>query len=37
MSAAIGSRVVAWFQRSIGAFFVYLGLRLAFADERPGN
>lgn len=31
MSAAVGSRAVAWFQRCIGAFFVYLGVRLATA------
>jgi len=37
MSDAMGSRAVGWFQRSIGAFFVYLGLRLAFADERLGS
>jgi threonine/homoserine/homoserine lactone efflux protein len=34
MGAALGSRAVAWFQRCIGAFFVYLGLRLALADAR---
>jgi threonine/homoserine/homoserine lactone efflux protein len=34
MSAAIGSRAVAWMQRCIGAFFVYIGIRLALADER---
>jgi threonine/homoserine/homoserine lactone efflux protein len=34
MSAALGSRAVAWIQRGIGAFFVYLGARLAL-DERP--
>lgn len=28
MSAAIGSRAVAWMQRGIGAFFVYLGIQL---------
>ena len=28
MSAAIGSRAVAWMQRCIGAFFVYIGVRL---------
>jgi hypothetical protein len=33
MSAALGSRAVAWFQRAIGAFFVYLGVRLAMPDE----
>jgi threonine/homoserine/homoserine lactone efflux protein len=33
MSAAIGSRAVAWMQRCIGAFFVYIGMRLAL-DER---
>ena len=32
MRAALGSRAVAWFQRGIGAFFVYLGVRLALAD-----
>ena len=34
MSAALGSRAVAWFQRCIGGFFVVLGVRLALADER---
>jgi threonine/homoserine/homoserine lactone efflux protein len=29
MSAALGSRAVDWFQRCLGAFFVYLGVRLA--------
>ena len=36
MSAALGSRAVAYFQRAIGAFFVYLGVRLAMPDEVIG-
>jgi threonine/homoserine/homoserine lactone efflux protein len=36
MSAALGSHAVAWFQRAIGAFFVYLGVRLAIPDEAFG-
>jgi threonine/homoserine/homoserine lactone efflux protein len=36
MSAALGSRAVAWFQRAIGAFFVYLGVGLAMPDEVIG-
>ena len=37
MSEAMESHAVAWFQRCIGAFFVYLGLRLAFAEGRLGS
>jgi len=37
MSDAMGSRAVAWFQRAIGVFFVYLGLKLAFAEARLGS
>jgi threonine/homoserine/homoserine lactone efflux protein len=33
MREAIGSRAVAWFQRAIGVFFVYLGVRLALTGE----
>ena len=36
MREALGSRAVAWFQRAIGAFFVYLGIRLAIPDEALG-
>ena len=34
MREAIGSRTVAGFQRAIGVFFVYLGVRLALAGDR---
>jgi threonine/homoserine/homoserine lactone efflux protein len=34
MSAALGSRAVAWGQRLIGGFFVVLGVRM-LAEERP--
>ena len=33
MSAALESRAVAWFQRGIGLFFVFLGVRLANSEE----
>jgi threonine/homoserine/homoserine lactone efflux protein len=36
MSAIMGSRAVAWFQRAIGAFFVILGVRL-LAVEGAGS
>ena len=29
-----GGRLVAWLNRCIGAFFVYLGVRLAFAEAQ---
>src|SRR5258706_11644281 len=32
MRAALGSRAVAWLQRGIGVFFVYLGVRLALSE-----
>jgi threonine/homoserine/homoserine lactone efflux protein len=34
MGPALGSRAVAWLQRCIGAFFVYLGIRLALSEAR---
>jgi len=34
MSAALGSRAIAWGQRMIGAFFVVLGLRLLAEESR---
>jgi len=34
MSTALGSRAVAWGQRLIGAFFVFLGLRLLAEEAR---
>jgi len=37
MRAALGNRKVAWFQRGIGVFFVYLGVRLALSEAPLGS